>query len=286
MKKVTLFLLLGFLFSQCDRKEESNEDYGIAAADQKSYVPGQASGSTDASEKSIISSSLKASVEVPMVDKKVIKNANLRFQVKSHKESGQKIEKLVKDLGGYIATSSEQNSSYALQTNMTIRIMGNKFDEMVNALLKESVYTNQKNITAQDVTAQFVDTEARLKTKREVEKRYLDILKQAKNIEEILQVENQLAVIREEIEAKEGLLKLLNDQVSYSTVNIEFYESIDYLPQPEDGFFSKVYKGIKTGWDGLLSFVVGIFYIWPFIIFAGSIFYLIRRWRNNRKQKE
>jgi hypothetical protein len=63
--------------------------------------------------------------------------------------------------------------------------------------MRESVYTDTKNITADDVTSEFVDVEARLKSKKEVEKRYLELLARAQKVTDVIEVENNLRVIRE-----------------------------------------------------------------------------------------
>jgi hypothetical protein len=150
--------------------------------------------------------------------------------------------------------------------------------------MSESVYTNSKNITAEDVTSQFVDIEARLKTKKEVELRYTALLREAKKVSDILEVENNLRTIREEIESQEGQLKYLKDQVSYSTINLSIYQKLDYSPEPELGFFSKIKEAFVNGWRGLISFFVGLVSIWPFIVIFSVVgFYLIKRWRNRKK---
>ena len=79
-------------------------------------------------------------------------------------------------------------------------------------------------IYVKDVTEEYTDVVIRLKNKKEAEKRFLEILKQTKTIKEILDVEEHLREIREEIESKEGRLKFLNDQVSYSTINLSIYQ--------------------------------------------------------------
>jgi hypothetical protein len=214
----------------------------------------------------------------PTATKKIIKNASIRFQVEDFKQSRTRINKAIKDSGGYISISSEDGLSSAT----TIRVSSPQLEALINEILKEVKFLNHNNIRSNDVTAQYIDTETRLKTKKEVEKRYLDILKQAKTIEDILRVEGQLAAIREEIEAKEGQLKQINDEVNYSTIHLEYYETTETSLLPEDGFPARIKKGIKTGWDILVSFVVGIFYIWPFLILAGFVLFLFRRWKGGK----
>jgi hypothetical protein len=203
----------------------------------------------------------------------------VRIQVKDHNQSVANLEKIIQSQGASLASSNSQNTNEAIQTNMSIRIKSEQFAPLLNLLMKEAIYVDYKNVSSEDVTTQFIDTEARLKAKKEVEQRYLELLKQAKKVEEILQIEAQLGVIREEIEAKEGVLKYLNDQVTFSTINLEIYQRIEGQIQPEDSFFSKISKGIQKGWYLLLDFIVGVFYLWPFLILIGIVIYVIRRRR-------
>lgn len=211
---------------------------------------------------------------------KIIKTASVEFQVKNTAESHQRISALVKKYDAYFGSDNNSTSSYRIDNYMVIRVPSDKFDALLEELMKESIYTNYKNITAEDVTEQFVDAEARLKTKREVEQRYLALLKEAKKVQDILDIEDKLRVIREEIEATEGKLKLLNDRVNYSTINLNTYQTLDYVPQPETGFFSNVKEAFIRGWRGLIDFVVGLVRIWPFLIVAGiALFWLVRKFR-------
>ena len=139
-------------------------------------------------------------------------------------------------------------------------------------------------MTARDVTEEFVDIEARLRTKKEVEKRYLEILSKAATIKDILLVEEQLRVIREEIEAREGRLKYLQNQVSYSTINLEMYQKLTF--EPGFKFFSKIWKALKGGWKGLLNVLVGLVYIWPLLIIGVGVFIWIRRRISRKKESK
>jgi len=214
----------------------------------------------------------------------IIKNASIQFQVKTVEESHQKISDLLKMNNAYFGSDNKSTNSYRIENNMTIRVPAPNFEKLLDAIMQESVYTNYKNKIAEDVTADFVDVEARLKTKKEVEQRYMVLLKQANKVSDILAVENNLRVIREEIEAAEGRLKLLKDQVGYSTITLNTYQNLDYTPEPQLGFFSNLKEAFVNGWRGLVAFVLGLVRVWPFtILFGAAMFFIIRKIRNRKK---
>lgn len=212
---------------------------------------------------------------------KIIKTGNLNIEVENYDESILKIRDIIKQSQSYISNEEESHSSYQMYNTLTIRVPKEKFDELLSKIEKTALSVNSKNINMQDVSEEYVDLTTRLKTKKEVELRYLDLLKQARSINEILSVENELRVIREEIEAKEGRVKFLDSQVGYSTLTLYVYQQYDNPYEP--GFFNKITKALGTGWEGIKIFIVGIFYIWPFWVILG-VFFIWLRWFLKRKK--
>lgn len=128
-------------------------------------------------------------------------------------------------------------------------------------------------VQVQDVTEEYIDAEARLKNKRELEARYRELLKQAKTISDILAIESNLNQVRSDIESIEGRLNYLKNQVSFGTIQLRYYQH----KEKEDGFFAKVGPAISNGWSSLLKFLIGLLHIWPFLLLAALGFWVVRR---------
>ena len=111
-----------------------------------------------------------------------------------------------------------------LENSITIRIPSEEFDGLLADVSAGVTHFDKREIRALDVTAEFVDVEARLKTKKETELRYRELLTQAKTVEEILKIEEQVDKLRAELESTEGRLRLMKDRESYSTLGVSFYE--------------------------------------------------------------
>ncbi len=224
----------------------------------------------------------QASIKIP---EKIKKTANINITVEDYKKARIEIEKIVKSGNAYIGSENEQNNTYSISNTMVIRVLNKDFDIMINNLLTAASNVNSKNISAEDVTAQYIDIESRLKSKREIEKRYLDILKSASKVSDILEIEQKLGQIREEIEAKQGELKYLADQVNYSTINLNFHQEFEYTPTDKPGFFGRMGSAFGNGWSGFLSFLVGIVYAWPLWIILGLIGYGLVRFFKRKSKK-
>lgn len=214
-------------------------------------------------------------------ERKLIRNGQLDFKTKSVKSTKSEIEKISKDLNAYIAGENENNYGARLQYTQTIRVPADQFDNLLKRIEPLAEKIENKSINTQDVTEEFIDVEARLANKKELEARFRDILKQAKTVEEIVSIESQIANVRAEIESMEGRLKYLQNQVSFSTLHVSYYEVIG----TDFGFASKFVESLKGGWDNLLSFLIFMVNLWPFVIgLAAVLFWWVRR-RKRRLQK-
>jgi hypothetical protein len=287
MKLHLLVIMTVFLFTGCQaNKDESHEGKEVAMYNSAPMLPSEVTIQEASIDLNMPKKPEQGRADVAQVTKapsKIIRNAAVEFQVKNTDESHERIKSLLAKHNGYFGNDNSSTSSYRKDHNMIIRVPAKSFDALLADVMQESIYTNYKNISAEDVTDQFVDAEARLKTKKQVEQRYLAILKDAKKVQDILDIEDKLRVIREEIEATEGKLKLLNDQVDYSTINLNIYQNLDYVAQPETGFINSLKEAFINGWRNLVDFFVGIIRLWPFlIIIAISITLVIRRIRRKR----
>jgi hypothetical protein len=219
-----------------------------------------------------------------ITEKKIIKDARIGIEVENYSLYRSNLDSAISRANAYISSDNLDKNDYNINCNMTIRIPSENFEKFISTLEKGSEKLLYKNISARDVTEEFIDIEARLNTKKEVEKRYIQLLSKAKNIKEILEVEEKLRVLREEIESKEGRLKYLKKQVSYSTVYLQITQNLEYKYEPvkEKSFFQRLFKSLDKGWKGFIVFLLFLFRIWPVILIGVFSFYYIRRIRRKK----
>ena len=120
-----------------------------------------------------------------------------------------------------------------------------------------------------------------LKNKKELEKRYLEILQQSKSVEDILNIERELGKLREEIEATEGRLNYLSNQVSFSTLSVSLYKKV----ANETSFLGKIGERFNNGFENLKSFLLFILTVWPFVIIIPFSYFLFKKWRHIKLTK-
>ena len=212
-------------------------------------------------------------------ERMLIKTGNLTMQVDDVKQSRKQINDIANKFKAYISDERLDDYGDRLNTSLTIRVPSSSYDTLVALIEGVGEKTDSKSVNVQDVTEEYIDVEARLKTKKELEARYREILKQANTVTDILSVESNLNNVRAEIESMEGRLKYLMSQVSFSTLSLNFYQrlSTDY------GFGGKFADGLSNGWTNFLGFFIGLANVWPFLILIGVGVWLFIRWRKKRK---
>lgn len=212
------------------------------------------------------------------IETKIIKNAHLRFESEDISQSFANIQKAVTKYSATIsndASGKDYNSSFR---NITIRIPNQHFDTFISEISQGVQHFDTKEISQQDVTEEYVDIASRMKSKKKLEERYLQLLSKANKVSEMLEIEKQLAEIREEIEAKEGQLNYLQNRVALSTITIEMYTSNPSESGATVSYGGKIWNAIKSGFNELSNFVLSLISIWPLIlIFVGSFFFVRRR---------
>lgn len=215
---------------------------------------------------------------------KIIKESYFEFETNDLDKTYNSILRYVKNNRGFIQSDNANKSYNRHSRNLVIRVPTSNFQKTIDSLTTLVDYFDTKRITLKDVTEEFIDLEARLKAKLELEKRYLELLSKAKNVKEMLEIERELSHIREEIEAKQGRLKYLNDKVLLSTLNIEFYK-ISAEAGVTTSYGRKMWNAVQSGFNGLSIFFLGLLNIWPFIIILLVAAYLIKK-RFVKKQKK
>ena len=265
MRYIFCFLFFALTFLSCEKRAGS-----ASVSDEKMMVMNAPMPSGSSSDEMII-------------PQKIIKQGNLKFETDDLEGTFDQIQAAIKANKGSVQNDFQEKNYNNITRNLTVRVPSQNFDSFLQAISKGVAYFDEKNISSQNVTEEYIDLNSRLNTKRKLEARYLEILQKANKISEILEIEKQISTIREEIEAKEGQLKYLESRVSESVITIEFYKTIAQKEGVKISYGSKIWNAVKSGFFSLSDFLISIISIWPFIILFVVLAYFIRK-RFKRKK--
>jgi hypothetical protein len=212
-------------------------------------------------------------------DKKIIKTANLNGEVKDYKSFSKQLSDKVKNHGGYVSSEEQTQTEYKIENTVVIKVPVDQFENMVNDLVNDVVKINEKRITSDDVTTELIDGKSRLEAKKQVRLRYLDLLKEAKNMGEILNVQNEINQIQEEIETVSGRINFLGHSSAMSTINFTFAQVLDAsIPQQGgNGFATRIKSAFANGWSWIQELCLVLINIWPLLVIVGFIVFFVRR---------
>ena len=280
--KIKFFIIIAVLLTSmaCSENSSFKESISVASADITEDF-----NALEIEEETTLKS--ETSINQVPKDLKIIKSASARYKVKDVKLATRRIKKIAQKYDAYISDLRFDNNLYKKENRFTIKIPQEHFDSMMDSIGFIAEFVEYESITTKDVTEEYIDIQTRLKTKREVKARYETILrKNAKTVEDILATEERLRVIQEEIESAQGRLKYLTNKVSYSTIQIDLYETVEYKEEPETyskTFLSKSKEGLSSGWKLVEAFILGMMYIWPLLL-IGAILFLLLKYRWLRKK--
>jgi hypothetical protein len=222
----------------------------------------------------------------PAMVSKIVKNGSLSLLVENVDTAALGIAAIRTELGGQQGNESiSQYGSGGRSGYVTIWVPSDKFDQAMTALKKLGVRVEQESVSVQDVSAQYVDLESRIKNLKASEEQYLLILKQSGKIPDILAVTQQLNQTRGEIEQAQGQLDYLSRQVALSSISITLRE--EAVPSQVTSEW-RPFTVVKAAWkstlsdltgfvDMLLILVVRLPILLLYLVFWGAILYALYR---------
>ena len=221
-------------------------------------------------------------VQQPRIDwnKKIIKNASVNLEVKNYQSFNDLLHGNIKRFGGYVAQEEQNQTDYKIENSITIKVPVDQFDDLVTALITGDQKLIDKKITSEDVTTQVVDTRSRMEAKKQVRLKYLDLLKEAKNMEEILNVQREINGIQEDIEAANGRVEYLSHSAAYSTINLTYFQVLDAAAKNdgEVSYGTKIWRSFKIGWNWVGEFLIGLISIWPLFFLGFACWFAYKKW--------
>ena len=268
INKLMTGLLWAVLSFSCTGADENAAGYGVA--DSKMMAE-----EVDAS-----SSPIRVGEEA-IPERKLTKNGMLRFETPDAQKTRAAIQKAVTEVKGYVASDSKDENDGRQTSTIMLRVPADQFDALVDRITADAGKIDYKNIEVNDVTQEYIDLDARLKTKKDLEARYQELLKRANSVDEVLKVEAQIGSLRAEIESAEGQMRYLKNQVALSTLTVSFYEKTVAA-----GFGYKFQRALRQGWDNLLWVVIGLTNLWAILLFVAIVWIVIARIRRKRKRKK
>jgi hypothetical protein len=187
----------------------------------------------------------------PVDNRKIVRTGHIDLVVKTYDSTRDQIDAIVKAAGGFIdSTRVSRSEGEVSSAVIVVRVPATGFGDLLPKL-RALGDIQQESTDAADITAEYVDTSARLSSARALEKRLIELAAtRTGTVAEVLEVERELARVRGEIEQLEGQMRVWNDQVSLSTLTITLAtKQPEIAATAEPGFDQR----ISTAWHDSIS---------------------------------
>jgi hypothetical protein len=227
------------------------------------------------------------------VERKIIRNAELSLETEEPPKAMRRVASVAEARGGFVVTSESRQQSGAdggkafEVITMEARVPAAQFDAALNDIRAVGSRVTAEKITGQDVTEEYIDLEARLRTQRALEAQLLDIMKQARQVSDAITVQRELTNVRTEIEKVEGRRRFLENQSSLSTIKVTLQP-----PSPlvsTTGFFRSVRSAFGDGIDiaaAITLFLIRVLLaLLPLAVFIGLPFFFLVRYLMRRARR-
>ena len=263
---LTLALLL--LLTGCGAKEES----------AVGYAPQAAPAATEAAREEVLydesAAETGSSTALPE-NQKLIRTVYMDAETKSMMDLLNWMDGRVAELGGYYEQKSvyrrgsRDDGSYYHSGDFMIRIPAENLDRFVSMVGEEANVTSTSEST-ENVTLTYVSTQSRVEALETEQKRLLELLENAQTMEDLLTIEARLTDVRWELENYASQLRVLDNQVNYSTIHLNVWEVDEPTVIAERTVWQKIGDGFTKNtskmWNGLVNFFIWLITVIPYLI--------------------
>jgi len=222
----------------------------------------------------------------------VIATADISIQTKTYDAFSAALKADLKTMGGYTNAYNEWNYDSDRHASVVARVPSQKLDAFLDSLAANGTVIS-KNVSSSDVTDEMIETGSRKEALKNEETALLAILEKAKNVEEIITVQDRLSWVRAELQSYSQKLQSLQNQVKYSTVNIDVRE-VNRITTPTQKFSALASSGflgsLRDIGSGLRNFALWFIGAIPYLVMlaipAAVLIWFLHHRRKNKQAKK
>ena len=246
----------------------STASYDMAVESAAEY----AAGAVVAEENGAIQSSLSPQTGT---DRKIVYTASMRMESTRFDDARAALLAAVEDCGGYLESTDQSGSAKegSRWVYYTVRVPAVKYTAFLEQAGQAGSVLNL-NESAQDITLEYVDVQARLESLESKKARLEALADKAETTADLLEIENQLTEVQYQLESYTRQMKVMDNQVDYCTVDISLREVATLTPTGVS-FGERIADAFTGGWTAFAAFVqdavVAIIYNLPLLIIFGIL---------------
>jgi hypothetical protein len=292
---VSLVLLSTILFSACAAAKTESQEVGVNApmADGDfDYAMEEEMMAADDSGESSRTYDAGVGVDAQAAERMVIYNADMRIAVEDPTSALDSIIAMAEDSGGFVVSSNIYQSTTSSgrsvpRGNVTIRVPAGQLDSIMSAIKGLTPVPSEdvlsENVSGQDVTSEYTDLESQLRNLEAAEQALTEIMENATDTEDVLDVFDELTYYRGQIEMVKGRMQYLSESAALSAISVEIVAKESLQPieiagwQPQ-GTAKKAVEALINAAQKLADILIVFVIAWlPFLALFGAVIYFFIR---------
>lgn len=236
-----------------------------------------------------------------VVDRMVIYNADMEIAVENPEKAMESVIQMAEDAGGFVVRSNLSRTYYdegsLPRATLTVRVPAGQLDSIMDAIKNLTPDPDEdvlfENVSGQDVTAEYTDLESRLRNLEAAEEALVELMAEARDPEDVLNIFDELTYYRGEIEMVKGRMRYLEESAALSAISVNIVPKESLRPIEIAGW--RPIGTVKDAVEALINagqFIVdgaiwfGIFCL-PFLIPLGiGVYFLVRILRKRKAKKQ
>ena len=244
---------MALLVVACSREEnkasapvEHRAQSGGAPSVAASVAADRAAGDAQSREAAAPAAQGQSGAPLPGSERKVISNVFLDLVMKDVQSGFERIGAIAEANGGLVAESNVRREGDEQRATITIRVPAGRYQDVLGQIRGLAVRVESERANANDVTEEYTDLQSRQRNLEAAEAQLLVLLGQAKNIQEVLQVQDRLNSTRAEIERVKGRINLLTRLTDLATIQAQLRPESASVHRDADG---GLLAALERGWN-------------------------------------
>jgi hypothetical protein len=250
-----LVALSGALVGGCSRaREEAEEAPSMAADAPQAETVAARSAAPDGAP------APEAAPPPAVRSRKLIRRLDVHLVVKDTEAAAQKLQQLATSLGGFVSDLKAGRSGGVLHYQMTLRVPAERLDRAREEIRRLAVRVEREQMSTEDVTDQYVDLDARMRSLQATEAELRELLaesrERSRKVADVMEIYRELTGVRTQIEQIQGQLNALQGLVSLSTVQVTLEPDAGETPIVAEGW--RPNETVRSSFGSLLAFLQGV----------------------------
>ncbi len=205
---------------------------------------------------------------LPPAERIVIRTADMTIVVRDVEDSIAHLSRMAAEMDGFVVSSEITRLERGLQGRITLRVDAKRLDEALNRVRGLAIEVRSESVSGQDVTAEYVDLEARLRNLEVAETQLQRLMERSGSIDEVLNVYRELVSVRGQIEQLRGRMQYLKEAAALSSISVFVLQDVLAVPIEVGGW--QLGREVRNAVEALISALqwLATAFIWSVIVIA------------------